>query len=353
MTCGVMTRGFCMLLVAIVILFTLSGVSLVRAEVYDLTKLKLQMQGLDTKASSFGSSCSTILSNDLIYDQYQKLSSRFRVDQYYNWACKSDFNSAGEMRDAGAKLGIPIDGLPAPLGLEGVFKSSDFRQSLNQWCSVAWSNLSDQATYEEFSRVVNQGMVSAYKTCIENERETLLKKFGVFAYVTPQDDFLRKFIVSLEFRPPTFDYKPRITGIEGSDIKCTLNGAPIQFPLRISNPSLTLTCIKSVDDSRVISFNTEPTGSSAPARLPGMNDGVLLDITQRTKGLAQSIRKIETAPTVFVYQCPNGTQGWNPGGAWGSYGCTGQITTNSTCSNIEYPHVQVLSCTPLGNLRRF
>jgi hypothetical protein len=33
-----------------------------------------------------------------------------------------------------------------------------------------------------------------------------------------------------------------------------------------------------------------------------------------------------------LYQCPVNYNA--AGGAWGSYGCTGQITTSSTCSNI-------------------
>lgn len=312
-----------------------------------------KLLALTDQPGSFGKSCSSVLSGDLIYDQYQKLSSRYRVEQYYNWACRSDFNSSADMKDAGLKLGISIEGLPVSLSLDGVFKSNNFKESLSQWCSTAWSNLADQAVYEEFSRVVNQGMVSAYKTCIESEKETLLKKFGVFAYVTPQDDYLRKFVVNIEFRPPTFDYKPRVTGIEGSDIQCTYNGKPFKPPFQVTNPALVLTCIKLVDDSRIIAFNTEPTGASAPAKLPGLSEGVILDLEQRTKGLAQSIRRIESAPIVSVYQCPNGSNGWNPGGSWGFYGCKGQITTSPTCDNIEYPYRQVLECTPLGNLRRY
>lgn len=310
-------------------------------------------QVLNETPGTFGKSCSAILSGDLIYDQHQKLSSRYRIEQYYNWACRSDFTSASEMRDAGLNLGIPIEGLPTPLGLEGVFKSGNFKESLSQWCSVAWSNLADHATYEEFSRVVNQGMVSAFKSCIDSEKETLLRKFGVFAYVTPQDDYLRKFVVNLEFRPPTFEYKPRITSVEGSDIKCTYDGRPFKLPFTVTKPTLAITCTKSIDDSRVIAFNTDPAGASAPAKLPGLSEGIIIDLEQRTKGLAQAIRRNEAAPTVIVYLCPNGTNGWNPGGQWGFYGCRGQITTTPTCDNIEYPNRQILTCTPLGKLRLY
>lgn len=238
----------------------------------------------------FGKSCAAILGSDLIYDQYQKLSSRYRVEQHYNWACHSEFKSAGEMKDAGAKLGIPMEGLPTPLSLEAVYSSSNFEQSLTQWCSTAYMYLADSANFSEYSRVVDKGMVSAYKTCIDSEKETLLKKFGVFAYVTPQDDFLRTFVVNMEFRPSYFGSQPpQIVSVEGSNISCTRNGAPFRTPFVVNTATLALTCNKSVDDSRIIAFNTEPTGATTPVKLPGLSEGIILDIDQRTKGLSQSI----------------------------------------------------------------
>ncbi len=48
---------------------------------------------------------------------------------------------------------------------------------------------------------------------------------------------------------------------------------------------------------------------------------------------------------VNIYQCPSWTNGWNPGGAWASYWCQWQISSSSTCSNIEYPNTQTRNCT--------
>lgn len=59
------------------------------------------------------------------------------------------------------------------------------------------------------------------------------------------------------------------------------------------------------------------------------------------------------APPIAVYQCPSGTDGWNPGGQWGSYGCQGQISTDSTCINREHPNVQVRHCKPIGAIRPY
>jgi len=59
------------------------------------------------------------------------------------------------------------------------------------------------------------------------------------------------------------------------------------------------------------------------------------------------------ARPIPIYQCPVGTGGWNPGGQWGSYGCQGQISTSSTCINIEYPNSQPRACTAIGSIRPY
>lgn len=236
----------------------------------------------------FGKSCAAILGEDRIYDQHKKLSSRFRVEQHYNWACHSDFKTSKQMLDSSTSLGIPVDNLP--ISLSSVIHASNFEESLNQWCDTAWSSLSDQVTFEEYSRVVDQGMVSAYKTCIDSEKDVALKKFGAFAYIVPEDDYLRSFVVTLEFRPMGFGKLPRITGIEGSNIQCTMNGRVVKAPISITTNSTVLTCTKSSDESRIISFNTDPTGSTLPVKLPGMSEGTIKELDQRTKGLAQAIK---------------------------------------------------------------
>lgn len=53
---------------------------------------------------------------------------------------------------------------------------------------------------------------------------------------------------------------------------------------------------------------------------------------------------------VNIYQCPKGTGGWNPGGAWGSYGCQGQYSSSPTCTNIEFPNTQHRNCTLIGKI---
>lgn len=51
-----------------------------------------------------------------------------------------------------------------------------------------------------------------------------------------------------------------------------------------------------------------------------------------------------------VYQCPP-SPGSIGGGAWGFYGCQGQISTLSYCYTIEYPNAATYPCTYIGRLR--
>ena len=59
--------------------------------------------------------------------------------------------------------------------------------------------------------------------------------------------------------------------------------------------------------------------------------------------------KLGTSPTyINMYQCP---EAWSlGGGAWGFYGCTGQITSQSVCGEVEYPHNAQANCTYVGKM---
>jgi excisionase family DNA binding protein len=56
-----------------------------------------------------------------------------------------------------------------------------------------------------------------------------------------------------------------------------------------------------------------------------------------------------TSTAVVVYQCPSGAVACT-NGSWGSFGCQGQISTSSVCTNITYPCTENRPCTRLGVL---
>ncbi|WP_275183458.1 hypothetical protein [Citrobacter freundii] len=89
---------------------------------------------------------------------------------------------------------------------------------------------------------------------------------------------------------------------------------------------------------------------SLQQRIDTLN-GQVISLNEESQSTSSKVDKIENESVVEVYQCPNGSDGWGPGGAWGFYGCQGQITTESTCLNIEYPHKQTRQCLKLGKMR--
>jgi len=244
---------------------------------------------LGASQTKFGEGCKQVLSDNIIYDETRKLSGRFRVEQYYNWACHSDFQSFGAMKDSSVGLGIPIEGLPIPLNIGASMSDSQFKQSLSQWCTTSWASLNDAATYQEFSRVVDKAMVDAYKTCIEAAKEVLLKQVGAFAWSTPTDTYLRKYLVTIEFRPPIPTEKNRILSMEGPDVDCSYQGKALKFPFDVPVNTLAITCHKKVDDGRAVQFNTWPTNATLPVMLPGLESSRLIELEQLVRGLGQAI----------------------------------------------------------------
>jgi hypothetical protein len=51
---------------------------------------------------------------------------------------------------------------------------------------------------------------------------------------------------------------------------------------------------------------------------------------------------------IDMYQCPGMTD--LGGGSWGFYGCQGQLTSTSTCEEIEYPTKQTFPCAKQGRV---
>jgi hypothetical protein len=84
-------------------------------------------------------------------------------------------------------------------------------------------------------------------------------------------------------------------------------------------------------------------------------DAAAKALQDRVSKVEALIKQLESQSTgASFYQCPEFAShgpGSIGGGSWGFYGCQGQITTQSTCSVIEFPSRKDYSCTPVGKLR--
>lgn len=119
---------------------------------------------------------------------------------------------------------------------------------------------------------------------------------------------------------------------------------------------------KVVYDEQVITFSTNlgnysvllPREEKLPIDLANQIATRIGNLENINGKLVSRTAALEAGITTDVYRCPSGrSPGWNPGGPWGSYGCTGQISVESTCLNIEHPHHDVRQCTKIGKIRSF
>jgi hypothetical protein len=82
-------------------------------------------------------------------------------------------------------------------------------------------------------------------------------------------------------------------------------------------------------------------------------DAAAKALQERVSKVEAVINRLEgqlTGPS--FYRCPMSNEvGGLGGGAWGFYGCQGQVTTQSTCYVTEFPRSQSHACTPIGKLR--
>lgn len=243
--------------------------------------------------SAFGKACASILKDGPIYDRFSYLSSSSRLEQFYDFACKSDFKSAGELKSTAVSLGIPLEGLPVPLEFGANTDGQAFQQSLQKWCKETKSSLSDTSTRTQFEERINQGMIDVAAKCIEAEREITIKRFGVFVRAEPDNRNLDSFSVTLSFRTGTA-IKNQITAVNPNDaVQCFDGGAQIVAsagkPYVTDLNEFTLTCRKDGANSTTLAFNTRPHGATTPLRLPGLSEQAAADAQIRVSSLAEAL----------------------------------------------------------------
>jgi hypothetical protein len=87
---------------------------------------------------------------------------------------------------------------------------------------------------------------------------------------------------------------------------------------------------------------------------------IAVDSAAQTQEQVSKLRKdVDQLPvakkSLAVYQCPSGKAPNTAlkGGPWAFYGCTGQITSQSTCQNIEWPTQETRECESIGRMHLF
>lgn len=249
----------------------------------------------------FGAACASILKDGPIYDRSQFMSSSNRLEQFFNFACSSNFNSEGELKLAAVNLGIPLEGLPVPLEFGANTQGQNFKQSLTEWCTTTKSMLSDAATRYQLEEKINPGMIEAFGKCIAAERDIVLKGgYGVHVYAEPQNRFLDSFLVSIEFKSGSQEAPNRILSINPDDsIKCFDGAKQIiaseAKPYATKLNKLSLSCKKNGASSVALAFNTLPHGGTTPISLPGTSEDAVSETRILISTIAENLKTLRAS----------------------------------------------------------
>jgi hypothetical protein len=144
--------------------------------------------------------CNAILEHG-IFDKTATDTLRIRTQTLINWLSQTEFKSFAEARDAGLKIGFPIDGIPVELG--GYSRDNEWSQ---YQASLQTLDISDTKILEEFHQTVNaadQAIVNAWQVCILNNR-------GISHAVIEMNDDPKKFTLLLVYDAVGEPYKAKI-----------------------------------------------------------------------------------------------------------------------------------------------
>jgi hypothetical protein len=261
-------------------------------------------------------------------------------------------------------------GSSADFGASYKFFSASFGNSnlsadevASKVCSASSSNQASNDAYKQYVETISPNAYTAYQQCLNMTQSDIRFEVDVAA-VLPAE-----FSVLVTFRADNpADNSARLSYVASSGITCQWGDTRTKDRTLQDKTSILFRCARQDQTKPGYVKVARTNGVQGSLTLPwiaytkeGMPIATLVNIQTRIAGLegqvtiaANAISAINGANAVSVYKCPTGnTPGWNPGGAWGSYGCQGQLSSSATCKNIEWPNEEVRTCSPIGLMRLY
>ncbi len=286
------------------------------------------------------------------------------VEQHASNFCKEYSKSTGISKSK--NFGASYKFLSASFGSSG----ASMEEVASKYCASDNLYSASKDAYRQYIESISPGAYGAYNQCIKMSQQDI--RFNVDAgSILPTE-----FSVSAAFVSSSVDQNSAILTYSSSDdVRCNWDGTTEARKVLPTGSTGLLKCKRSDQGKKsYVTIVHSSSGSSLPLTLPwqayddnGIPINALNELNREISSIngrlsyldngassnAEKIQTISTSPTVTIYKCPKGTNGWNPGGKWGSYGCQGQISSEAQCTNIEYPHRQNLDCEKLGTIRLF
>jgi hypothetical protein len=281
---------------------------------------------------------------------------------YLNSVFDSYCEASGSSKGSNAGIGLEAVVKAIPIKFTGSYSSTE--EAMRNFCKTYASSSSLQTrnyTYEEkvagkamdtvaeCLRLQSQNVLITH-TVVNNEQVAFYLKSAVapkikISGVSVTGNISCSGVVA--GKSVTFNDSTYLTVEDTQNFTCRRGSDPSS-----SNPN-----IKVYREATIVvstNFNNYSVFWPRDERLPEDMASTISQNLDNVKNQTQeAIDGIIHAKTLPVYQCPVGTAGWNPGGAWGSYGCQGQLSTTNSCQNYEYPSHQERDCPAVGVLRLF
>lgn len=266
---------------------------------YFLIITSMMVVGVQTKAADI---CSAILANGT-FDRYDSYTSSANFSLVYNTLCKSSVETYQDATSSAGNLGISIlDVVDASLG--GSTTSANFSQRKSQFCSLNYSNVSNNSTVITKVQVASKVIAGAWETCVSRATRFV-------AWVTLAKN-LDAFTISMRnnSNQGTFQLY-QISHPSAPDITCDgdAHRATRANPISYSQREVNIGCRKPATDTVQISADTSA-GNLAPVDLPG-TVALVSDIQIQLKALQASIN-ILPAGTIIPWYVRSGRipDGW-------------------------------------------
>lgn len=208
----------------------------------------LSLVGLMSMASlATASECEGILG--YIQDKVDQSISGRHYSSFERFFCSEEFSSYSQARDAGVKVGIPIDGVPAEFG--GHNREPNWGSYSRALCDAIRTNNFSSTDVRTVIQQGNAAAIDAWKSCVTSGG------FHFWAEQTSPDDDL--FVLVAKFNPTGDQHYTTANGPvtvkPAGQLDC--EGDNIQMGTKIGPGGLLLNCVRQTKSAVSITLSTK------------------------------------------------------------------------------------------------
>lgn len=232
-------------------------------------------------------------------------------------------------------------------------------------CSASSGQAASADAYKQYVETIAKGAFPAYETCVRLQDTNDLKFDVDTASLLPAE-----FTIVIGYAQAVQGATTAALSYSASQgVTCTWDGKTGASTTLTAPASVPVKCSRADQSKAGYAKFTRTNGVGGSLTIPwpafdnsGVPVATLQDLNTQFGAVQQSVTEVQkqllaltTSTSQQIYICPAGkTPGVNPGGgAWGFYGCQGQVTTQSTCVNIEYPWSEIRTCSARGQMKLY